>query len=573
MMEFDCYDGPVAMTQAPAPEPEALPMEYAPEDGDGVTVKFLKDMGNAMATASSGSSSFGFDGEKFAGGINDGGALYDSGIDYDLLQRRSGELFRTNLYARGIIRRLITNEITTGLQLEALPEEFIIGVAEDSLEAWSEEIETRFSLWAKTKEQADYSENATFWKIQRLARMEALIAGDVLVVLHTNSTGLPSIELIRGEKIRTPLISRNRDLGERTIVDGVELDKRGRQIAYWVIQDDGTSVRVAAKGKRTGRKTAWLLYGTEKRAGDQRGEPLLSLVIQSLGEIDKYRDSAQRKALINSLLAIFIKKDEDKPGTKPLSNGATRKVSGTTTDTSGNARRFNMADQLPGMAMETLQHGETPVAFGNEGTDINFGEFEEAIISGIAWGYEIPPEILKLAFSNNYSASQAAINEFKIYLNRVRTEFGEDFCQPIYVDWLISNVIIGKVDKLAILEASRRPSQFDVFAAWVCADWAGAIKPSTDIKKMAQGYDILLAQGSITRDRTSKETTGTKYSKNIKKLRKENQQLAEAMRPMLELEQEFGAESTQAMAQAITVAEIDELNEKIETLEEATENG
>lgn len=567
-MTFDCYDEPVATE-----EPEALPMEYAPEADDGVTIKFLKDMGNATALASSGYSSFGFNGEKFAGGINDNGAPYDLGVDYDLLQRRSGELFRTNLYARGIIRRLITNEITTGLQLEALPEEFIIGVPEDSLEAWSEEIETRFSLWAKTKEQADFSENSTFWKIQRLARMEALISGDVLVVLHTNSSGLPSVELIRGEKVRSPLISRSRDLGSRTIVDGVELDKRGRQIAYWVLQEDATSVRVAARGKKSGRKTAWLLYGTEKRAGEQRGEPLLSLVIQSLGEIDKYRDSAQRKALINSLLAIFIKKDEDKPGTKPLSSGATRKVSGTTTDTAGNTRRFNMADALPGMAMETLQHGETPVAFGNEGTDINFGEFEEAIISGIAWGYEIPPEILKLAFSNNYSASQAAINEFKIYLNRVRTEFGEDFCQPIYVDWILSNVIIGKVDKIEILKAAQTPGQFDILAAWVNADWAGAIKPSTDIKKMAQGYDILIGMGGITRDRMAKETTGTKFSKNIKKLRKENEQLAEAARPMLELEKEFGAEETQAAAKAVTMAAIDELNEKIETLEEATDNG
>lgn len=563
-------------TATPEPQETAVAeIDYNHAPDDGVTVRYLKDMGQAMATASGGYSGFGFDGEKFAGGMNDGNALYDSVLDYDILQRRSAKLFRENLYARGLIRRLITNEITTGLQLESTPEESIIGVPEDSLGDWSEEIETRFSLWAKSKQLCDDSWQSTFSKIQRTARMEALISGDVLVILH-NRDGQPAIELVRGERIRTPLMTKNIDLSNKTIVDGIELDKRGRHIAYWILQDDGNSERVASFGSRSKRRTAWLIYGTEKRSGDHRGEPLLSLVIQSLKEIDRYRDSAQRKALINSLLAIFIKKDEDKPGTKPLSNGATRKTSGTVTDNTGATRKFNMADELPGLAIETLQHGETPVAFGNDGTDVNFGVFEEAIIQGIAWGYEIPPEILRLSFNSNYSASQAAINEFKMYLNRVRTEFGEDFCQPIFVDWLLSQVIIGKVKNIEILQAFQRPGEFDVFAAWTCSDWSGAIKPSTDMKKMGQAYKILLDLGLITYDRAAKETTGTKFSKNIKKIRRENQLRADAARPLLELAAEFGDDETNKVIGAMStssISAIDEINDRLEPIEEVTENG
>ncbi len=542
-------------------DPATPEISYAPSPNDDVVVSYLKDMGRSMASV--GHSGFGFGGEKFAGGMNDSGALYDVGLDYDLLQRRSAQLFQENLYARGLIRRLITNEITTGLQLEATPEESILGIPEDSLEDWSEEIENRFTLWAKTKKLCDYTWQSTFSKIQRTARMEALVSGDVLVILHSEN-GQPAVELVRGERVRTPLMTKQ-NLAGKTIIDGIEMDKRGRHIAYWVNQEDGNSKRVEAFGSRSKRKTAWLLYGTEKRSGAHRGEPLLSLVIQSLKEIDRYRDSAQRKALINSLLAIFIQKDEDKPGTKPLSNGATRKVSGTVSDVDGTPRRFAMADELPGMAIETLQHGEKPVAFGNDGTDVNFGPFEEAIIQGVAWGYEIPPEILRLAFSNNYSASQAAINEFKIYLNRVRTEFGEDFCQPIYQDWMLSQVIAGGVQRMEILSAFQNPESVYQFAAWTCADWAGAIKPSTDIRKMAQGYTALIDEGLITRDRSAKETTGTKFSKNVKKLKKENAAMAEAMRPMLELKAEFGEEETEAAMAAVS--------ERIETLEEVIENG
>ncbi len=71
-----------------------------------------------------------FDGDKFPGGF---GPTQLFTADYWTLRERSSQLFTENLYARGLIRRLITNEINTGLTPEATPDEQIIGVAEDSL--------------------------------------------------------------------------------------------------------------------------------------------------------------------------------------------------------------------------------------------------------------------------------------------------------------------------------------------------------------------------------------------------------------------------------------------------------
>jgi hypothetical protein len=42
--------------------------------------------------------------------------------------------------------------------------------------------------------------------------------------------------------------------------------------------------------------------------------------------------------------------------------------------------------------------------------------------------------------------------------------------------------------------------------------------------------------GVITRDRASRELTGTKYSKNVQKLRRENELLRDANMPLSELE-------------------------------------
>lgn len=471
-----------------------------------------------------------FDGGKFEGGF---GETQLQNIDYWTLRSRSSQLFNENLYAKGLIRRLITNEINTGLTLESSVDEQILGVEEDSLNDWTEKVENRFYHWGKSVG-CDYRRKQTFGALQRQARLEALIEGDVLVVLRQNPrTQLPSVQLIKGSAVQTPF---GLDV-QNKIIHGVEFNAQGREVAYWVRQDDLTHKRLPAFGQRSGRRLAWLVYGTEKRLDDVRGQPLLSIVLQSLKEIDRYRDSVQRKAVINSILAMWIKKSSDKPGTLPLANAAIRK--GATTDQPESApRKFNIQNYIPGLVIDELQQGEEPVIHGNA-ADVSFGTFEETIVSSIAWANQMPPEILKLAFSNNYSASQAAINEFKIYLNKVWSDFGEQFCQPIYNEWLISENLIGKIEAPGLLDAWRDPLQHDILAAWTAGDWYGSIKPSTDTLKQARGSKLLIEEGWSTNARESRVTTGTKFSKNIKRLKRENQQKADAMRPILELKKEF----------------------------------
>ena len=479
------------------------------------------------------------DGDKFFGGF---GSTQLQHIDYWTLRARSTQLFNDNLYARGLIRRLVTNEINTGLTPEACPDEAIIGVEEDSLLDWAETVENRFGIWGKQPNVCDWKKADTFGALQRMKRTMALVSGDVLIVIrHSLQTGLPMVQLVSGDKVQTPLGGDQTLRKGHEIRHGVELDSAGRVVAHWVKQDDGGSKRLAAFGEKSGRRISWLVYGTDKLLDDIRGQPLLSIVLQSLKEIDRYRDSAQRKAVINSILAMFIKKTEDKVGSLPVTGGAVRRDQAVVTETDGSTRNFNIASQIPGLVMEELQVGEEPIGFHSQGTDVNFGVFEEAIIQSVAWANEIPPEILKLAFSNNYSASQAAINEFKIYLNLRWTIEGETFCNPIYIEWLISEALMQNISAPGLVEARRDHKQYAVFGAWTATDWYGSIKPSTDMLKQAKGSKLLVDQGWSTNAREARVTTGTKYSKNIKRLKRENEQKVEAMRPLAEFNQEFGA--------------------------------
>lgn len=506
-----------------------------------------------------------FDGEKFHTGF---GTTHIHDVDYWTLRARSSQLFNENLYARGIIRRLITNEINTGLTPEACPDEDILGVEEDSLNDWTETVENRFGLWAKNPRVCDWKKTSTFGAIQRAARMEALVAGDVLVVNRQSQvTNLPSVQLVSGSKVRTPLGGMENLRKGHKIHHGVEINAMGRVVAHWVDQDDGSSKRLPAFGEKSGRKISWLVYGTDKRLDDLRGQPLLSLVLQSLKEIDRYRDSVQRKAVINSIMAMFIKKTDDKMSTLPVTGGAVRRDQATVTDGDGTPRTFNVAKHIPGAVLEELQTGEEPVLLGGQGTDVNFGTFEEAIIQSVAWANEIPPEILRLAFSNNYSASQAAINEFKIYLNKVWSDWGETFCTPIYVEWLISETLLQKITAPGLLQAWRNPQEYDIFGAWTATDWYGSIKPSTDMLKQAKGSKMLTEEGWSTNAREARITTGTKFSKNIKRLKRENKLKADAVRPLLELKSEFGTNDTNDAIKAL-----DEASDAVVQLVENVEN-
>ena len=141
------------------------------------------------------------------------------------------------------------------------------------------------------------------------------------------------------------------------------------------------------------------------------------------------------------------------------------------------------------------------------------------------------------------------------------SHFGETFNTPIYIEWLISETLLGKIDAPGLLESWRTPTQYDVFAAWTNTEWYGSIKPSTDMLKQGKGSKMFVDEGWSTNAREARINTGTKFSKNIKRLKRENQLKAEAARPLAEFKKEFGLSPEEA-TDDITALIDDYLDEK-----------
>ena len=93
------------------------------------------------------------------------------------------------------------------------------------------------------------------------------------------------------------------------------------------------------------------------------------------------------------------------------------------------------------------------------------------------------------------------------------------------------------------------------------------IKPSVDLAKEVKGYKGMVDEGWIDNERASKELTGTKFSKNIVRIARQNKQKADALRPLLELKKEFGEDNVNNLEKAIN-----NLNDIIESTYEEKED-
>lgn len=481
------------------------------------------------------------DGEKYEGGL---GPIELLLTDYWSLRRRSNTFFKKNLYARGIIRRLVGNIVNTGLTLAASPNASVIGMSPDAADQWAEDIDAMFESWAELPQVCDYSKRYTFGQFQRVAKAEALISGDVLVIEHHNAdTGMPSYELVDGALVQTPYDFQSKTSDGIRMDNGVEIAKNGEHIAFHIVQSDLSYKRIKAKGENN-RQIAWMIYGTDKRHSEARGEPLLTLVMQNVAEIDKYRDATQRKASVGAQLVAFIQRSENRttPGSRPFSSGASRRIQDTEFVGDGTERRINMSEMPNGYIIEGLADGEEIKGFNNDTTDEKFGEFEEAILRAVAWSLGMPYSVLAMQFDSSYSASRGEIKEFESVINETRDRDADTLLRPIYRSWLRAAVLTRRIDAPGFLPAARNPQQYHIYASWTRSQWYGMVKEAVDLAKETMGRKEQISMGALTRTKAARMLTGTDFKNNVRRLGTENQLLAEAMRPILEMRQEFGDE-------------------------------
>lgn len=445
----------------------------------------------------------------------------DIADNIDTLRSRSRDLYMGTPIATSAIKTIRTGVVTSGLMLLPTPDFEYLGMSEEETEKLRADILREWEMWAETQD-CDAARQCTFYQLQSLVLISALMSGDVFVTMpiipRVGSVYDLRVSVIEADRVCDPA----QKPYDRNIVEGVEVDKYGAPVAYYIAKNHPGAIprnlkdyqqewkRVPVFGAATGRRNVLHIMSDMERPGQRRGVPFLAPVMESLKQLGRYSDAELMAAVVSGMYSVFIKSttpDMPMPGMIPAEMQVDRDP---------------QSYELGNGAIIALGENES-IEVANPGRpNTAFDGFVQSVCRQIGAALELPHEILLKEFTASYSASRAALLEaFKMY-KRVRENFTASFCQPIYVEWLTEAVAKGRISA---------PGFFDdpaIRAAYCRADWVPDSHGQLDPLKEANAAKVRVEEGFSTREREAAELTGMRYNTIIAARAREEQKRKDA---------------------------------------------
>lgn len=430
--------------------------------------------------------------------------------DLSKLRERSRDHVRNNSLVAGAVSTKVANVIGTGLVLNSIIDNKYLGITEEAAAEWQANTEREFCLWANSTN-CDIERTLNFSGLQQLAFTSVFEGGDTFAILpFIERPGTPytlAIQLIEADRCSNPDGKPNSD----KIAGGVEKDDQGAPVAYHFSKRHPGSInttskpfawdRVVAFGASTGRRNVLHLFH-KKRIGQTRGVPELAPVIESLRQLGDYTDAELQAAAISALFTVFVKTE----------GGAGLGNMGPTSETGVRSTDTDM--KMAAGAIIDLDKDED-VAFADPSRpNANYDPFVMSILRQIGVALELPFELLIMHFTASYSASRAAILQAWKFFRMRRQWLIDNFCKPIYEEWLTEAVLLGRIAAPGFL--------FDpaIRAAYCGCEWIGPSMGQIDPEKEARANVIMVQNGWKTDSEVTAEMTGgdweTKFRQRIR---------------------------------------------------------
>lgn len=432
-----------------------------------------------------------FDGEKTP---NELGTAYEFFLDYQRIRMRSWEAYIKSTVIQTAIKQYCLWIVGHGLKFQAEPDiDFLKtkGIAVD--EKWKNKIESQFRLYAQDKK-STYNKESNLHILAAECLKNAILSGDVLVILRYKKSGQPTVQIIDGGFIQTPYdyyTSGNTN----KIVDGVEISSTGQHVAYHVLQDDGSFVRVLANPSgKIGTRQAWLMYGIRHKINDTRGMSLLTAVLERDSKLDRFLEASVGAAEENSKIPFTFEHSQYSDGANPMDNqmaqslGVKKPVKNETALLDGYATKIAATT---GKQVYNLPVGAT-LKKHTDNSDPNFASFYTPNAELIYATIGIPPEVAIGKYGGTYSGSRASNKawEFKMKVERENT-LTQYFYKPIYEFFFIINMYKGNIQADGFRDALYSDDWMTISAYTRCR-FIGQSVPHIDPVKEATAQRIWL---------------------------------------------------------------------------------
>lgn len=275
-------------------------------------------------------------------GAGPNGALLGS---LPTLRDRSRAAVRENATAAAAIEAIVSNTIGVGIKPQSqAPDQAFRKAAH--------------RLWGDWTDEADADGRGDFYALQALAMRSIATAGEVFVRMRTRrpSDGLTvplQIQLLEAELC--PVEKNELAPNGNQIRGGIEFDRIGRRVAYWMYSQHPTDGTItldanALLPKRIRAEEILHLF-LPIRPGQIRGEPWLTRALVKLREIDRYDDAEVVRKKTAAMFAGFVTSE------------ATETPFPTQADQDGDSEEVVISDIEPG-TWQTLRPGEE-ITFSN----------------------------------------------------------------------------------------------------------------------------------------------------------------------------------------------------------------
>ena len=450
----------------------------------------------------------------------------------DVLRQRSRDAYMGIPIAAAMIKTMRTNVVCSGLVPTPQVDADFLGLDEKQADELQAQIVREFNLWADSTDcDADGVDN--FWKLQMLAYISELMNGDAFAVLpYDEQTWKPyglQVRLIEADRICSPdkydRLSPCEVNGHSVyrIVQGVETDKMGRVVAYWICDRHPLAKldhnelkwqRIEVRGELTGNRNILHIMKRE-RAGQLRGVPMLAPVLESLKQLGRYTEAELDAAMVASMVTVMIQKESPSTtapfGQVPLEAA---KDSSTPPD--------ELGIELAPAAIFDLAPGEKANMLDPKHPTTTYDGFVTAEAKQIGAAAEIPVEVLFKSFSSNYSASRGALNEFWRVCDMERSGFANSFCQPVYERWFAEAVARGRINAPGFFNDPA------VARAYLGCRWNGPARTNLDAKSEIEAATLRIQSGISTAEQETAQMTGGSYAANIRQRKREIKQMEEA---------------------------------------------
>lgn len=359
-----------------------------------------------------------------------------------LMRSRSRDACRNNPIARAAVDRITSDYIGSGISPKPLITDEALRIA--VIDAWE-----NWSLECDADGQTD------FYGLQTLALRSMLESGEVLALLESDlANGIPlKIRLLESDHL--PFKNQSLPDGAR-IVDGIELDSRGKRVAYWLHPShpaDGDAsfnepVRVLAD------QVLHVFEAT--RPGQLRGVPRLATVLALLKDLDEFDDAQLLRQKISNLFAGFIR--------RPAADPASEQIGPDGQPLSEDYAEQPALEFEPGMLQE-LADGEEITFSTPPGTSKDYEPFMRTQMHRVSAALGIPYSVLTNDYRDvNDRVMRVALNEYKRQAYAfLRNVIVPKFCTPVRNAWVDAAILSGA---LPIQEADFKATR------WTPHAWA-----------------------------------------------------------------------------------------------------